>query len=83
MKLILKMKNDEFSDRDSEFLIVVRKLTFSHLTINCIFVVIVSRAKQSKKQNLKKKMTKKKQKWECKMNKMKWIKWNESQLNDW
>ena len=55
MKLILKMKNDEFSDRNSEFSIVVRKLKSSHLKINCIFVIIVSRAKQSEKQNLKKK----------------------------
>ena len=55
MRLILKMKNDEFSDRDSEFSVIVRKLKFSHLKISCIFVIIVSRAKQSEKQNLKKK----------------------------
>ena len=82
MKLILKIKNDEFSDRDSESSIVIRKLKSSHLKINCICVIIINRAKQPKKQNLKKKMIKKEQKWKCKINKMKWIKWNKSQLND-
>ena len=59
MKLILKMKNDEFSDRDSEPSITVRELKSSHLKINCIFVVIINRTKHSEKQNLKKKIIKK------------------------
>ena len=54
MKLILKVKNDKFSDRNSKSSVVVRELKFSHLRINCICVIIVNRAKQSEKQNLKK-----------------------------
>ena len=49
------MKNDEFSDRNLKSSVIVRKLKFSHLKINCISVIIINRAKQSEKQNLKKK----------------------------
>ena len=53
------MKNDKFSDRELKFSVIVHRSKFLRSKINCNFVNMINRAKQSETQNLKKKMIKK------------------------